>query len=62
LGVLFLVLRAFSSFFEEVRAPHVRLKANYGVENVVIEAKSHLGRVKDRESVGKFYPLLPHRH
>ena len=23
--------------FEEVRAPHARLKADYGVENVVIE-------------------------
>jgi len=25
-------------FFEEVRVPHIRLKADYGVENIVIEA------------------------
>jgi hypothetical protein len=60
--VLFLVLRAFSSFLKRERVIHVRLKANYGVENIVIEAKSPLGRVKDRKNVGKFSPLLPHRH
>jgi len=52
--VLYLVLRVFSSFFEEVRVPHIRLKADYGVENIVIEAKSPCGRVKDREQVKKY--------
>jgi len=37
LGVLYLVLRVFSSFFEEVRVPQIRLKADYGVENIVID-------------------------
>jgi hypothetical protein len=62
LGVLYLALRAFSSFLKRERVPHLRLRADYGVENVVIEAKSPLGRVKDRESAGKFSPLLPHPH
>ena len=31
-------------FFEEVRVLHIRLKADYGVENIVIEAKSPCGR------------------
>ena len=52
LGVLYLVLRMFS-FFEEVRVPHIRLKTDYGVENIVIEAKSPCGRVTDREQVKK---------
>jgi len=54
---------------------HIRLEADYGVENVVIEAKAPCGRVKDREvkneelhagltgvGVGRFSPLLPHCH
>ena len=41
-------------FFEEVRVPHIRLKADYGVENIVIEAKSPCGRVTDREQVKKY--------
>jgi len=48
--VLYLVLRMFS-FFEEA---HIRLKADYGVENIVIEAKPPCGRVKDREQVKKY--------
>jgi hypothetical protein len=38
--------------------PHVRLKADYGAENVVIEAKSPLGRAKDREQVKKYIEEL----
>jgi hypothetical protein len=34
--------------------PHIRLKADYGVEDIVIEAKSPCGRVKDREQVKKY--------
>jgi hypothetical protein len=63
-------------FFFEERVPYICLKADYGVEDIVIEAKSPCGRVKDREqvkkymksytltgvSVGKFSPLLPHCH
>jgi len=36
-------------FFEEVRVPHIRLNADYGVENIVIGAEASCGRVKDRE-------------
>ena len=57
-----------------MRVSHICLKADYGVENIVIEAEASCGRVKDREvknheelhagltgvSVGKFSPLLPH--
>jgi len=50
LGVPYLALRAFSSL-EEVRVPHTRLKADYGFENIVIEAKSPCGRAKGREQV-----------
>jgi hypothetical protein len=39
------------SFLEEVRVPHTRLKADYGFENIVIEAKSPCGRAKGREQV-----------
>jgi hypothetical protein len=39
-------------FFGEVRVPHIRLKADYGVEDIVIEAKSPCGRV--REQVKKY--------
>jgi hypothetical protein len=52
--VLYLVLRVFGSFFGEVRVPHIRLKADYGVEDIVIESKSPCGRVKDREQVKKY--------
>jgi hypothetical protein len=60
-----------------VGVPHICLKADYGVENVVIEAEAPCGRVEDREQVkkyeelhasltgvgvGKFSPLLPHCH
>jgi hypothetical protein len=57
-----------------VRFPHIRLKADYGVEDIVIEAKSPCGRVREQVrkymrsytltgvSVGKFSPLLPLRH
>jgi hypothetical protein len=41
-------------FFEEVRVSHIRLKADYGVEDIVIEVKSPCGRVKDRERVKKY--------
>jgi hypothetical protein len=41
-------------FFEGVRVPHIRLKADYGVEDIVIEAESPCGRVKDREQVKKY--------
>ena len=41
-------------FFEEVRVPHIRLKADYGVENIVIEAKSPYRHVTDREKVKKY--------
>ena len=41
-------------FFFEVRVPHIRLKADYGVEDIVIEAKSPCERVKDREQVKKY--------
>jgi len=44
-------------FFEEVRIPHIRLKADYGVEDIVIEAKPPCGRVKDREQVKKYEEL-----
>jgi hypothetical protein len=37
-----------------VRVPHIRLKADYGVKNIVTEAKSPCGRVKDREQVKKY--------
>jgi hypothetical protein len=39
-------------FFGEVRVPHIRLKADYGVEDIVIEVKSPCGRV--REQVKKY--------
>jgi len=42
------------SFFEEVRVPHIRLKADYSFENIVIEAKAPCGRVKGREQVKKY--------
>ena len=42
----------FSSFFEEVRVPHIRLKADYAVEDIVIEAPC--GSVTDREKVKKY--------
>ena len=59
-----------------MRVPHIRLKADYGVEDIVIEAKSPCWRVTDRKQVkkymksyaltgvsfGKFSPLLPHCH
>ncbi len=48
--MLYPVLRVFSPF---LRVPHIRLKADYGVENIVIEAKSPCGRVTDREQVKK---------
>ena len=35
-----------------MRVPHIRLKAVYGVEDIVIEAKSPCGRV--REQVKKY--------
>ncbi|MEJ2771236.1 hypothetical protein [Stygiolobus sp. CP8521M] len=38
-------------FFFEERVPHIRLKTDYGVEDIVIEAKSPCGRVTDREQV-----------
>jgi len=41
-------------FFFEERVPHIRLKADYGVEDIVIEVKSPCGRVKDRERVKKY--------
>ena len=41
-----------SVLFWEVRVPHIRLKADYGVEDIVIEAKSTCGRV--REQVKKY--------
>jgi hypothetical protein len=44
---LVLVLR--SVLFEEVRVSHICLEADYGVENIVIEAEAPCGRVKDRE-------------
>jgi len=53
-GVLYPVLRVFNSFFEEVRVPHIRLKGDYGVENIVIEAKSPYRHVTDREKVKKY--------
>jgi len=40
-----------------VRVPHIRLKADYGVEDIVIEAKPPCGRVKDREQVKKYEEL-----
>jgi hypothetical protein len=55
LGVLYLVLRVFSSF---LRVPHIRLKADYDVEDIVIEAKSPCGRVKDRGQVKKYMKRL----
>jgi len=36
--------------------PYVRIKADYGVENIVIEANSPLRRVKDRASVVSSLP------
>jgi len=54
LGVLYLALRAFSFFFEEASVPHIRLKADYGFENIVIEAKAPCGRAKGREQVKKY--------
>jgi hypothetical protein len=53
LGVLYLVLRMFSPF---LRVPHIRLKADYGVEDIVMEAKSPRGRV--REQVKKYMKRL----
>ena len=53
LGVLYLALRVFS-FFEEVRVLHIRLRADYGVENIVIEAKSSCERVTEGEQVKKY--------
>jgi len=44
----------FSSFFEEMRIPHIRLKADYGFENIVIEAETPCGRAKGREQVKKY--------
>jgi hypothetical protein len=44
-------IESVQSFFEE-RVPHIRLKADYGVEDIVIEAKSPCGRV--REQVKKY--------
>jgi len=41
-------------FFEEA---HIRLKADYGVEDIVIEAKPPCGRVTDREQVKKYEEL-----
>jgi hypothetical protein len=38
-------------FFEEA---HIRLKADYGVENIVIEAETPCGCAKDREQVKKY--------
>jgi len=32
-----------------VRVSHICLEADYGVENIVIEAEAPCGRVKDRE-------------
>ena len=40
-----------------MRIPHIRLKADYGVEDIVIEAKPPCGRVKDREQVKKYEEL-----
>ena len=37
-----------------MRVPHIRLKADYGVEDIVIEVESPCGRVKDREQVKKY--------
>ena len=38
-----------------MRVSHIRIKADYGVEDIVIEAKSPCGRVTDREQVIKKY-------
>jgi hypothetical protein len=37
-----------------MRISHIRLKADNGVEDIVIEAKSPCGLVKDREKVKKY--------
>jgi hypothetical protein len=51
-------IESVQSFFEGVRAPHIRLKADYGVEDIFIEAKSTCGRVTDREQVKKYMKRL----
>ena len=40
--------------FEEMKVPHIRLKADYGVENIVIEAEAPCGRDKGREQVKEY--------
>ena len=40
--------------FEEMKVPHIRLKADYGVENIVIEAEAPCGRAKGREQVKEY--------
>ena len=44
-------IESVQSFFE-MRVPHIRLKTDYGVKNIVIEAP--YGRVKDGEQVRKY--------
>jgi hypothetical protein len=39
-------IESVQSFFEGVRVPHIRLKADYGVEDIVIEAKSPCGALR----------------
>jgi len=34
-------------FFEEMKVPHIRLKADYGFENIVIETETPCGCAKD---------------
>jgi hypothetical protein len=45
-------IESVQSFFEGVRV--FLTKADYGVEDIVIEAKSPCERVKDREQVKKY--------
>jgi hypothetical protein len=38
-------------FFDEMRVPHISLQADYGIENIVIEAKPPCERAKGRKQV-----------
>jgi len=40
--------------FEEMRVPHIGLRADYGVESIVVEAEAPCGRARGREQVKEY--------